>query len=518
MSSEKTEYMYTPMEGRLTVNNRLEIDEDRGNEEKSSSNVDVKMTVEQFGISENGAKSNNNSNDVNSNNSKTFLYLATCIANLIAFTAGICLGWTSPELPKLESNITTPLPAPSTSTESAWIGSLLPLGATIGPFIAGYLADSIGRKKTLLLAGIPFVVAFLSAAFGSSVSIFYGLRFLSGLSVGTVFTVLPMYIGEIADDSVRGALGSLMQLFVTGGLLFSYAIGPYISIYAFNLLCLIPPIMFLVGFFMLIPESPYSLLAQNKETECSQALIKLRGTSDVKNEMEVTKNAVAEAKANKGSFVDIFNAKATTKAMILSIALVTFQQFSGINIVLFYTFAVTGDSMRADIATIMVGVMQVGFSCITPLFVEKQGKRFLLLVSAVGMTISLAGLGYYFRLLDTNSPTACISWLPLGSLVIYNATYCAGFGPLPWAIMGELFPANVKSAAATLTAAICWFLGFLITKYFSVVTAAVGAGISFFIFSGCCVLATLFVYKFVPETSGKSLQEIQEILEGKEDR
>lgn len=324
-----------------------------------------------------------------------------------------------------------------------------------------------------------------------------------------------MYIGEIAEDSVRGALGSLMQLFITGGLLFSYAIGPYVSVTLFNLICLIPPIAFLALFALLIPESPYFLLTQNKEEECTKALSKLRGSQDVKAEMEQTKIAVEEAKANKGSFVDIFRGKATTKAMMLSIGLVAFQQFSGINIVLFYTYAVTGDSMRPDVATIMVGVMQVAFSFITPIFVEKRGKRFLLLTSAIGNAASLAGLGYYFRLLDVGSPTASIFWLPLLCLVIYNATYCAGFGPLPWAIMGELFPANVKSAASTLTAAICWFLAFLITKYFSVVVAAVGAGISFFIFSGCCIIAGLFVHQFVPETSGKSLQEIQDILEGR---
>ncbi|KAJ8942447.1 hypothetical protein NQ318_002659 [Aromia moschata] len=440
--------------------------------------------------------------------------------NLASFVCGTTFGWTSPEIPKLHDLKDNPLGQVITETEEGWIGSFLPLGAALGPFAAGIAADLLGRKKTLLISAVPFILAFVLNLIASDVNYFYLSRFLCGLAVGSVFTVLPMYIGEISDDEVRGSLGSFMQLFIVIGLLFSYGLGPYMSIHSFNIVLLIPPTVFLAIFLFFIPESPYYLVRVDNMDAAEEALTKLRAKSkiDVQKELEAIRSAVDEARENKASFFDIFKSRGLTMALFLSVSLVALQQFSGINIVLFYAqgiFTSAGVSLAPEICTIMIGVVQIVASGATPVLVEKRGKRFLLLLSAVGMAVAQGALAYFFYLKDNQkSDVSAIGWLPIASLVVYIVTYCLGFGPLPWAVMGELFPGNIKSVASTVTASCCWVLGFLLTNYFNIVTSLIGTAGSFGIFSVCCVIAAVFTYVFVPETSGKSLQEIQEILNG----
>ncbi|XP_060528143.1 facilitated trehalose transporter Tret1-like [Cylas formicarius] len=461
--------------------------------------------------------------DATEGGSQAFLYIAACTGNLAAFTSGITLGWTSPVIPKLQSLNENPLESLITQSDAGWIGSLLPLGAVLGPFLAGAAADKIGRKSTLLAGNIPFVVGLLLNIIASNVYYLFLSRFLCGLSVGFTFTVLPMYVGEIAEDRNRSSLGTLLQLFCTFGLLFSYLIGPYLSVTHFNLACLTVPVTFLVTFYLFVPDSPYYLVQKSRE-DAQKALMKLRGATDtnhVNQELNIMQTTVHEALDNKSTFLDIFKSKGLTKAYVLSNGLMFFQQFSGINIVLFFTqtiFIDAGVSLAPELCTIVVGIVQVVSSGASSSLIETKGKRLLLMISAGGMAVSEAVLAYFFFLKDNRgSDVSGISWLPILCLIVYIITYCLGFGPIPWTVMGEMFPANVKSVASTFTAATCWFFGFLLTKYFATVADLIGKAGSFGLFAGCCAVGFAFVYKFLPETSGKSLQEIQDILNGKND-
>ncbi|CAH1969198.1 unnamed protein product [Acanthoscelides obtectus] len=450
---------------------------------------------------------------------RTFLYIAACVGNLASFICGTTFGWTSPEIPKLKIPGESPLDEPLTASEEGWVGSFLPLAAAVGPFAGGFMVDRIGRKKTLLVATVPFIAAFFINIAPSSVTYLYLSRFLCGLGVGSIFTVIPMYVGEIADDETRGPLGSFMQLFIVIGLLFSYALGPYLSIKLFNIILLAPPIAFMVVFFLFIPESPYYLIKAKNEGGAEDALAKLRGKSKdaVRKEIETIKALVADAEANKATFFDIFKSKGLTMALFLSVSLVACQQLSGINIILFYAqdiFTDAGVSLAPEICTIIIGIVQIAASGATPIMEKRFGKRFLLMLSGIGMGLSQGVLAYFFHLKDGGKDVSNIGWIPIACLVVYIVTYCLGFGPLPWAVMGELFPGNIKSAASTVTASGCWVLGFLLTKYFGMVANMIGKDGSFGFFAGCCFVAAAFTYKLVPETSGKSFQEIQEILNG----
>lgn len=163
-----------------------------------------------------------------------------------------------------------------------------------------------------------------------------------------------------------------------------------------------------------------------------------------------------------------------------------------------------------------VGFVQVIASACTALVVEKLGKRLMLLISAATMCLSMGLMGLYFYLKENDPETAkTISWLPIAALIIYIILYCMGFGPLPWAVLGEMFPSNVKSYASSVVASTCWILGFFITLYFSTLAAAVGSAWSFWLFTICCGTAVPFTLIYVFETKGMSLQQIQDKLNGK---
>lgn len=377
------------------------------------------------------------------------------------------------------------------------------------------MADKLGRKLTLLILAAPFVVSFFMLAFAETIELFYASRFIAGAALGGVFTVIPMFIGEISEVSNRGMFLTSFTLFITAGILISYVIGPYMSITYFNIVCAVFPVVFIILFLLFVPESPFYLVAADKHEAAEQSLQKLRNKpkKSLQDELEVIKDEITNSA--KGSFTDLFRSRGLIKALVISLALVSFQQFSGINIVLFYAqsiFEATGSDIPAAVCSIIVGAVQFLASFVTPMVVESLGRKILLFASAVGMLISEVPLGVYFYLKDNDNDVSAISWLPILSLIVYIITYSFGFGPLPWTVMGELFPSNVKSTASSLTASICWLLGFILTKFFTAVSEDITMAGSFWLFAGFCLLAGIFVFTFVPETKGKTFQEIQTIL------
>lgn len=427
------------------------------------------------------------------------------------------LAWSSPMLEKLsEDNDENPLSSPITDDQNSWIGSLLALGAAIGPFPFAFLQDKLGRKYALLLLALPMITAYLMSAFATEVALFFVLRILAGISVGGMFTVLPTYIAEVSDSAVRGMLGSSINNYLCLGLVFSYCMGPYLPIMWFNIIGAIFPTAFLVLFFLFMPDSPFYLMGKNRsQAESALAFLRSEDPTNVQAELKEIEQSVEEASANSGTFFDIFKSKGTTKALIISVMLCIFQQLSGINIVLFYAetiFSAAGSDISAEIPPMIIGGVQFASSFVSPIAVDKLGRKMLLLGSAIGMALAEAVLGLYFFLQDNGNDVSSINFLPILTLVIYIISYNCGFGPLPWTVMAELFPNNIKSAASSFTAFACWFVSFLLTFFFSMVAKEIGMGGSFWLFTGCNVIAFVFTLTYVFETKGKSFQEIQAIL------
>ncbi|KAL4703610.1 hypothetical protein ACJJTC_006787 [Scirpophaga incertulas] len=446
-------------------------------------------------------------------------YLIAAVASIAVASTGYSMGWTSPVNSKLNNTSESPLPEPITPNEAAWIGSLVTVGAIFGPFLGGYAASKIGRRWGLLSSTLPLFAGWAMVLLAKSVGLLYAARVAWGLGVGMIFTISPMYCAEIATDEARGALGSFLQLFITFGFLLVYGIGPFISYSAIAYIGIIFVAAFAAAFYFM-PETPTYLLTINDREGAAKSLACIRGKSiqGVEAELSIIADGVAAAQAKTASIADVFRG-ANFKAFYISCALVFFQQFSGINAVLFYMtdiFKAAGSSMDPAISTIIIGIVQMIASGITPMVADRLGRRMLLLVSSCGTAIGLALLGTYFLLAAQQSPLAgSLGFLPVASLVLFIVTYCWGLGPLPWAVMSELLPVEVKAAASPLATAFCWVLGFLITRYFSTISIALGTHFAFWLFGVFCIGSFFFTLLVVPETKGKSFSEIQDILAGR---
>lgn len=438
--------------------------------------------------------------------------------NLIAFTAGIALAFASPVIPKLNGTTENPLPKPLTPQQESLIAGILSLGVATGPIITAYLSDKIGRKKTMLIFSLPVIISFVTMAYATNVNWFYLARFLQGVGISVSFSVLPMYTAEISEDHNRGTLGCSMSVFCATGLLFSYAVGPYLSVKYFCLLCTVPPCIFAVTIGWFVPESPHFLIAVKRSESATEALVKFRGRSDVEKEiLEITKS-VEDALDNKStSFFQLLKSRGFIKALVISVGLVCLQQTLGINAVLSYLqtiFQMAGSQLSPEIASILVSFVQVVAVASSTALVDRLGRRILLLLSAAGCCFSQCLLAVYFHLQSKSIDISAISFLPIASLLFYIISFNSGFASLPWALSGELFPPNVKSLASTINCSACFLLSFITTTFFPYLNLLIGIDGSFALFSGFCVVSCIFVYFIVPETKGKSLYEIQQMLNG----
>lgn len=447
--------------------------------------------------------------------------IVALVANLLATSGDISQTWTSPMYSKLYSNDTTvnPLGRPITKDEDSWIASLINIGAILGSIPAGLMADKIGRKMTLLCIAVPHFTAYLMFAFVSEVYLFYIGRFINGIAVGAGYAILPMYIAEITEDSNRARLSLSLNVFWTFGNFMPYALGPYLDIKIFNLIIAAVPLIFFVTFLFVGTESPYYLVHKGQSEKAEKIIIKLRSCSKDSAAKEILRIEDTFSRHENGKITDIFTKKALRKAMVISLMLMLFNQITGINAITYYLqpiFEASGASISADISSTIVGLCMFIFSIIATYFVEKAGKKFLLGISSFGCFLALGVLGIYFYIHDSTSlPTDKIFWLPIAAVISYYFFYNMGLASLPWTITAELFPNSVKALSSSADTCFCWMASFFVTRYFNFLNDSIGKAGTFWIFGGASILCLIFDIVWVPETKGKSLAEIQDILEKK---
>lgn len=241
---------------------------------------------------------------------------------------------------------------------------MLAVGALVSALPAGFVAEKLGRKKAILLFGLSFLLNWAFIIFASNAITLYIGRFFAGIATGAMCVLCPMYIGEIAESSIRGALGSFFQMFLCIGILFTYFLGALVAWKSLSMLLAVVPIAFLV-FFYFMPETPIFLLKKNLTSEAESTLKYFRGQSyDVELELKQMQRDLEDAAAKKAGVKDLVASKANRKALISALGLMTFQQLSGINAVIFYTvpiFKSAGSKLPPDVAAIIVAVVQVSY-------------------------------------------------------------------------------------------------------------------------------------------------------------
>ncbi|XP_055923399.1 facilitated trehalose transporter Tret1-like [Eupeodes corollae] len=450
--------------------------------------------------------------------SKLRLFLVVIFANLSSFTLGTCIAWPSPIMPKLRDKTDdSPIDFAIDKAQEGWIYSLISVGAGVSALIAGPLADLIGRRFTMMIGSCMFTLAYATMMIADTIEIIYVGRILEGLGAGCTMTVVPMYVGEISTKESRGSTLSLMMLYMTLGMLFVYCIGPFTTYHVMQVCCISIPSLTFWGYFLL-PESPYYLVRKDMVDKALHSLQIIRGQSEeiVKKELPAIQESIDQIRGmKKGRCRDVLSNKGNRRALIIVLGMMVFQQFSGVVIIIINAHTIFMKAhvcFGAAVSAIIVGIVQVCSSVTLQCIVDLWKRRTLLRLSSIGMGLSQFTLGTFFYI-DMCCDASHIRWIPLLAFIVFQLSYRIGFGPLPFTFLGELFPQNIKSIAATSVTITCWGLGFFMGRFYPLFDAFFGTHIVFWTFSMFCFLAFPFAQFVVIETHGLSLNEIQERLQ-----
>ncbi|XP_072932215.1 facilitated trehalose transporter Tret1-like [Epargyreus clarus] len=428
-------------------------------------------------------------------------------------TVGYTVGWTAPVIPKLQDPDQSPLPGSITENQMSFVGTILYLGGVPGPYLTGYLANRKGRKPCLLLGGVVTAVGYIVLATAINLLMMYIGRALVGFGVAIITVMTLVYLGEIASTNIRGILLTGSGIFQTFGTLLVYSIGPYVRYSLTGYIGAILAALYCFGIFF-IPETPLGYILRDNEKAAKEVLQDLGRPNDLE-EVKILKDEEIN-KNIKDEWIKIFTIKSNRKALLIAVTLNVLQQSSGIIAVVFFTttiFELAGSSIKPDIATIIIGITQLLASFVAPIFVERNGRRILLLLSTAFCCFALVILGLFFYLDEIDhSSVDNLKWLPLVSLICFFLSYDVGFSIIPVALIGELFTSNVRSTGSAVTITIGWLFGFGVTTGFGFFITILGGHITFWMFSGVCALAFIFTLVYVPETKFKSFIEIQEML------
>ncbi|SEW51547.1 sugar porter family MFS transporter [Chitinophaga arvensicola] len=373
------------------------------------------------------------------------------------------------------------------------------LGAITGCLIAGILADKIGRKSGLLVAAAVFLLSSLAMGLAPSANIFIASRYAAGIGVGMASMLSPLYIAEIAPAAYRGRLMAINQLTMVLGIfitnLVNYSlrnIGPDAWRWMFGLGA-VPSLVFLIGVFIL-PESPRWLLLKNRHARAAAVYTKIGNTSYARDMIHLF-----QAPAATSSSLSLLLNKKVWPVLFTGITLAVFQQFCGINTVFNYTpklFERIGASADSQLLqTVFIGVVNLAFTIIAMLLVDKVGRKPLMLFGAAALSIVYL---FIVQLLGAKNPD--VAWLLLAAIGIYAMT----LAPVTWILIAEIFPDNIRTTATTIAILFLWTAYFILVVSFPVLFQQLGDK-TFYLYGFICLLGALFILKFVRETKGKLL-------------
>lgn len=409
----------------------------------------------------------------------------------------------------------------------AWAMSSALIGCVVGAVLSGVISDRYGRKKPLLLSAFLFTIASIGTGIANDYSIFVMFRILGGIGIGLASALSPMYIAEIAPSHLRGRFVSLNQMTIVIGILGAQIINLLIAekvpddatdefiraswngqvgwrwmFYA----CAVPASLFFVLAFLL-PESPRWLMKAGKSEKAFPTLSKIGGEDYAQQEMtniQFTLDDVAEKVDYKTLFKPIYGG-----VLLIGIFLAVFQQWSGINTVFNYAeeiFSAAGYGVSDTLFNIVItGSVNLVFTLVAMFTVDKWGRKKLMFFGSIGLAVNyiLLGTAYYFELQGI-----AVLILVLTAIAIYAMS----LAPIVWVILSEIFPNRIRGAAMALATFALWVACFILTYTFPLLNASFGAAGTFWVYAGICLISFVFILFKLPETKGKSLEEIEKEL------
>jgi sugar porter (SP) family MFS transporter len=402
------------------------------------------------------------------------------------------------------------------------VTSWVTLGAMFGALAGGELADRFGRRNTIMVSGVLFVVGAAIQAFAVATAMLVLGRLTVGLAVGVVAVAAPLYAAEIAPRTLRGRIVSGYQFAITIGIFLAYLVNDRLAgtgSWRLMLGSSAVPGVLLVAVAILAPESPRWLMKMGRRADAKVQMVKLRPTIDVEQSLNDISTALkAETKA--AAWSEVFH-KEWRRPLLIGIGLAVLQQITGINAIIYYAnqiFASAGFALssQSTLTTWAIGGVNVVATIIALAFVDHLGRRKLLLTGLVGMAVSLAALGVAFRFIVPAiegapvAPPSVAGIVTLIGLITFIISFAASLGPVVWTVITEIFHGRIRGRAVSICTAFNWLSAYLVSQSFLSLVGTMGSSLTFGLFALFCVIGWVWIYTSVPETKGRSLEDIQQ--------
>jgi MFS transporter, SP family, sugar:H+ symporter len=403
--------------------------------------------------------------------------------------------------------------------EGAIVAALL-LGAMIGAACAGRLSDRLGRRRLIIIAAIVFTGGALLAALAPTVAVLIAARFIIGLAVGSAALVVPLYLAEIAPAKIRGAITSLNQLMIVGGILAAYVVNAILASSGNWRLMLglaaVPSLVLLVGM-LFMPETPRYLVHTGEEETAKEVLEDLPGDDRPQERIDEIRE-VDETEEGGTGLRALLRAKWVRPALLVATGLAVFQQLVGINTIIYYaptTLTNVGFSKTSAIyANLIIGVINVALTILAVRLIDRVGRKPLLFAGITGMAGSLIVLGVGLSVLATpHHPGDPAAILTLICLATFIASFAATWGPVVWVMIPEVLPLSVRGTAMGIAVFGNWAANFAVSQTFPPLLNSLGPGPVFLGYAALGICAGLFVKALVTETKGRSLEDIEADLQ-----
>jgi SP family galactose:H+ symporter-like MFS transporter len=434
------------------------------------------------------------------------------LISAIAALGGLLFGYDTGVISGAEIYLTRAFHLTAGSEELA-VSAVL-IGAIIGAIFGGRLADAVGRKTSLIILAAIFLVGAFLTSIAPSLAWFIGFRVLVGLAIGSASFIAPMFIGEMAPPAIRGALMAFSQLAITIGIAVSYWVDLGFATAGMGwrpmfAIAFIPALLLATGM-LFLSDTPRWLASKGRWEEAGRVLDHVVGPAERDTELRAIREALEEEKA--ASLPDILRqlvGRGIRWALIAGVGLAIFQQFVGINTVIYYAptifqYAGFSSAGSAILATSVVGVVNVLSTILAIAVVDRWGRRPLLLYGCVGMIVTLAGIGAIFA---TDPRHA--AFIMLLCMIVYIISFAIGMGPVFWIMTSELFPNRLRGTGASISTLANWAANLLISITFLSLLNVAGKPATFWIYAFLGVLAFIFIWFFIPETKGMLLEEIE---------
>ena len=395
-----------------------------------------------------------------------------------------------------------------TDAQLGWTGSSLYVGCIIGTLITGFFADRFGRKLPLTIAAGIFMISSVLMGWSSGYSGLIFWRIIAGIGVGAASMLSPLYIAEVSPANIRGRMVSINQLTIVSGILLAYFSNYILADLEDNWRWMftsgaIPAVLFFVCVFF-VPESPRWLISRGKTDQARDILRRIIGSE--KAQQELHNIQVGIQKDVKGKLTDLVR-PGVTFIVLLGITMAVFQQISGANAIFFYApiiFEKAGMNVKDQLfQQIMIGAINLIFTLLAMQLVDKLGRKKLMLAgsSLMALWLFLVGICYQFSFFE--------GYYLQFFVLAFIATYASTLAPVTWVLISEIFPTRIRALAVSVSTCMLWVACFTLAYGFPVLVEKLDAPQTFFLFSFICLIYFFILWKFAPETKGKTLEQFE---------